>query len=257
MRVKRGRRRCAVTCHGTRRKRPTTLKDPLRGSISGTHPPQETAHALSVLDDVLKSLPTMLDDQSSWDSLIVNRRKPTTHRVSVTAGWHARQLYTSSTCSRRGISVHPHPHPWPDAFTVLEGSYRMWVGFTLTWNSREPDHRHETVLTAGSLTRSSNRERGTPSLHWRECWTVMVNGRSWREKAYVARADHNRKADLGQDAVGRIGHTPGEVQEPPCVNEARRIPAPLLSPAGDRRYKFPKATPAAGSSVSKAGLVIG
>ena len=36
---------------------------------------------LSALADVLESLPALLDDPGAWDSLIVNRRKPTTYRV--------------------------------------------------------------------------------------------------------------------------------------------------------------------------------
>ena len=84
---------------------------------------------LSVLDDVLKSLPAMLDDPAAWDSLIVNRRKPTTYRVfRYLDRRNARQpAQVRPVRPTRGVSA---PAPVARRIALLEGAYRMWVGFT-------------------------------------------------------------------------------------------------------------------------------
>ena len=139
---------------------------------------------LSALADVLKSLPAMLDDPTAWDSLIVNRRKPTTYRVfrHLQDGLRV-SLHRFDPCAKH--EAYPHPHPWPGAFALLEGSYRMWVGFTPDLESREPITVTETILTAGSryeIVEPRTWHSVTPIT---ECWTVMVNGAPWRERAHV------------------------------------------------------------------------
>jgi hypothetical protein len=149
---------------------------------------------LSALDDILKSLPAMLDDPPAWDSLIVNRRKPTTYRVFRFLADGVRvSLHKFDPCDRR--EAYPHPHPWPGAFALLEGSYRMWVGFTPDLESREPITVTETVLTAGSRYEIVEPRTWHSVTPLEECWTVMVNGLPWREQAH-ARAPTTTGKDL-------------------------------------------------------------
>jgi hypothetical protein len=139
---------------------------------------------LSVLDGVLKSLPAMLDDLTAWDSLIVNRRKPTTYRVfRHLPDGNRVSLHKFDPCAKH--EAYPHPHPWPGAFALLEGSYRMWVGFTPDLESREPISVTETVLTAGSRYEIVEPRTWHSVTPLSECWTVMVNGAPWREQAHV------------------------------------------------------------------------
>ena len=151
---------------------------------------------LSVLDDVLKSLPALLDDASGWDSLIVNRRKPSTYRVFRYLDNGLRvSLHKFDPCATH--EAYPHPHPWPGAFTVLEGSYRMWVGFTPDLESREPITVTETILTAGSRYEITEPRTWHSVTPLEECWTVMVNGLPWKEQANV-RAPTMTGKDLGK-----------------------------------------------------------
>lgn len=140
---------------------------------------------LSALDAVLRSLPALLNAPAGWDSLIVNRRKPTTYRVFRHLGDGVRvSLHKFDPCDRR--EAYPHPHPWPGAFALLEGSYRMWVGFTPDLASREPVTVTETVLTAGSRYEITEPRTWHSVTPLEECWTVMVNGAPWKTLAHAA-----------------------------------------------------------------------
>ena len=124
----------------------------------------------------------MLENPTTWDSLIVNRRKPITYRVFRYLADATRvSLHKFDPCDRH--EAYPHPHPWPGAFTILEGSYRMWIGFTPDLESREPITVTETVLTAGSRYEIVEPRTWHSVTPLEECWTVMVNGTPWREKA--------------------------------------------------------------------------
>ncbi|MBY0457386.1 MAG: hypothetical protein K2V38_08625 [Gemmataceae bacterium] len=140
---------------------------------------------LSALDRVLSSLPELLADSGGWDSLIVNRRKPTTYRVfrHLDDGLRV-SLHRFDLCARH--EAYPHPHPWPGAFALLEGSYRMWVGFTPNLESREPITMTETVLAAGSRYEITEPRTWHSVTPLEECWTVMVNGKPWKDKAHTA-----------------------------------------------------------------------
>jgi len=139
---------------------------------------------LSQLDEVLKSLPTLLGNPNEWDSLIVNRRKPTTYRVFRYRADGVRIcLHKFDPCDQR--EAYPHPHPWPGAFALLQGAYRMWVGFTPDLESREPITVTETILTAGSRYEIIEPRTWHSVTPLEECWTVMVNGSPWREQAHV------------------------------------------------------------------------
>ncbi len=81
-----------------------------------------------VFDRLMPKVPALLDDPANWDSLIVNRRKPATYRV-----FHYEEGYR--ICLHRFDPCHlhesfDHPHPWPGGFLLLDGSYRMRIGFS-------------------------------------------------------------------------------------------------------------------------------
>lgn len=85
-------------------------------------------HMLDRLANTLKILPPLLNDKSKWVSLIINRRKPWTYRVHT-------QLDDLRVCLHRFEVCEPeesffHPHPWAGAFVVLQGGYRMGVGYS-------------------------------------------------------------------------------------------------------------------------------
>lgn len=152
---------------------------------------------LEILDSVVGSLKRSIDEIKQWDSLIVNRRKPHTYRVStmfktVTPGAFIGEgpyngdvrvcLHKFDPCSPQDAFT--HPHPWPGAFMVLKGSYIMRVGFSQD-HEKTPDQSLTTVLTAGSKYAITN------SLTWHSvqptetCYSIMVNGKSF-DRPHIA-----------------------------------------------------------------------
>jgi hypothetical protein len=125
---------------------------------------------------VIPQLPSMFDDPSRWDSLIINRRRPHTYRVFTLLGKLRVCLHKFNACDRH--EAFPHPHPWPGAFLVLQGAYRMTLGLSKD-RTTKPEPLTEFRLTAGSAYEITN------PLLWHsvipECdtYTIMVNDDAW------------------------------------------------------------------------------
>lgn len=116
-------------------------------------------------------------DDSRWDSLIVNKRKPHTYRVFTYLSTGERIcLHRFDECDDTESFI--HPHPWPGAFVILEGGYEMslWIS-----DNREdmPHFVCNTVLNKGSSYEILN------PLTWHgvtplvTTYTVMMNGEPW------------------------------------------------------------------------------
>jgi hypothetical protein len=119
-------------------------------------------------------LPLMLEDQSLWQSLIVNRRYPHTYRVFHNLPDGNRICLHRFDPFSAGESFY-HPHPWPGAFVVLGGKYHMKVGMAPDRTS-PPREVLEEVLTTGaaySITDPLTFHSVTPLD---TTYTVMLNG---------------------------------------------------------------------------------
>lgn len=132
---------------------------------------------IDLLNDIVRNeLPGLLVDRENWDSLIVNRRKPATYRVFC-------QRDDLRICLHRFDPCHmsesfAHPHPWPAAFLILDGQYRMSVGFSATRTS-PPEPVIEHVMgswSSYSITHPMTWHAVTPL---ETTYTVMVNRAAW------------------------------------------------------------------------------
>jgi hypothetical protein len=135
--------------------------------------------ALRLLDSALARLPGLLEDSTHWDSLVINRRKPWTFRVSMYLDEGLRvSLHRFAACDEHESSL--HPHPWPGAFAILRGRYLMNVG-------RSDNRTDRPKGVAKFLMNEGSRYAITDPLTWHsvaplvECYTVMVNGVPWPE----------------------------------------------------------------------------
>lgn len=141
---------------------------------------QQDIYWLEELNRIItQELPSLLDDPTQWDSLIVNRRKPHTYRAFHLFETGARVcLHRFETCS--SAEAFEHPHPWAGAFTVLEGEYIMTVGKSFD-RYMPSEHALVTKLTAGSTYAISD------PLTWHSvqplttCYSIMVNGKPFEE----------------------------------------------------------------------------
>jgi hypothetical protein len=141
---------------------------------------------LNKLQESLEILPSILKDKNAWDSLLINRRKPFTYRVFTTLPNGLRlSLHKFDPCHTH--EAFAHPHPWPGAFIILQGQYKMMVGYS---RDRE-DSNYKQVLNL-VLNKHSSYEIIDP-LTWHAVvplettYTVMVNAAPW--DAEVAHKD--------------------------------------------------------------------
>ena len=82
---------------------------------------------LDVLIEVEQALPQLLQDESGWQSVLVDYHPPTVERLWTTWQGFRVYLHRIHPCEREQALF--HPHPWPSAMRVLEGDYEMAVGF--------------------------------------------------------------------------------------------------------------------------------
>lgn len=127
-----------------------------------------------------------------WDSLVINRRKPHTYRAFCYPKGDLEGiricLHRFEPCSDNEAFL--HPHPWPSAMRVLKGEYRMRVGFS-PWRERptvvvEPTMVMDTILAAGSSYVMEEPMAWHSVQPITTCWSVMVNGAPWGDKAHPA-----------------------------------------------------------------------
>ena len=76
------------------------------------------------------------DSFSSWDSLVINKRKPHTFRMMKQIGKYRLCLHKFEPCSDEECFI--HPHSWPASFLVLAGSYIQTFSTSNTLSS--PPH---------------------------------------------------------------------------------------------------------------------
>lgn len=139
----------------------------------------KSGQMLDRLNEALVLLPSILDNREAWDSLIVNRRKPFTYRVFTTLPNELRLcLHKFDPCHTH--EAFSHPHPWPGAFVILQGSYKMNVGYSCM--GRKDNHPAEVLSLI--LKKYSCYEIIDP-LTWHSViplettYTVMVNDVPW------------------------------------------------------------------------------
>ena len=147
--------------------------------INETTPQYQSGEMLAKLEESLNMLPDILHDRAAWDSLIVNRRKPYTYRVFTTLPSGLRLcLHKFDPCHTH--EAFTHPHPWPGAFIILQGKYKMMVGYSCEGRLQ----KGYSEVTTQILTKHSCYEIINP-LTWHSVvplettYTVMVNDTPW------------------------------------------------------------------------------
>lgn len=132
---------------------------------------------LDKLYDGLKELPKLLEDRSKWDSLIINRRKPWTYRVysQLSSGLRV-CLHRFEICHTH--EAFPHPHPWPGAFIIMDGSYKMKVGYSADRESPMLDVM-TTVMGKWSAYEIVNPLAWHSVIPLETTHTIMVNDTPW------------------------------------------------------------------------------
>lgn len=129
------------------------------------------------LENALELLQYNLEVSTLWDSLIVNKRKPYTYRVFTVDGPLRVCLHKFDPCDTH--EAFSHPHPWPAAFIILQGSYRMKLGYTHNRKHMYPYDVCNTILTKYSRYEILDPMTWHSVIPLETTYTVMVNGPAW------------------------------------------------------------------------------
>ena len=148
---------------------------------------------IETLDEVMKTLAPLLDDPTLWDSLVINLRKPHTYRAFCKIGANRICLHRFEPCSQEEAFF--HPHPWPGAFILMQGSYRMKVGYSVN-RQEKPDVAIDLILTKGSKYSMTNPLAWHSVQPLETCYSVMVNGEPWAKEIAHERAPTTKGKDL-------------------------------------------------------------
>lgn len=150
-------------------------------------------------------LPALLADPSKWSSLIINRRKPITHRAFTMLGEDRLILHEFEQFDQTSEEGFFHPHPWAGAFQVVDGAYFMEVGYTPDRFIAKP-----TVLFQMELTEGSCYEISDPLVWHRvipltpRVRTIMLNGPPWSPDVAHTQVRTTKGKDLEQMSPERL-----------------------------------------------------
>jgi hypothetical protein len=112
----------------------------------------------------------------TWQSLIIDRRKPHTYRVFKQFGEHRVCLHRFEACD--DSDAFAHPHPWPAAFLLLSGQYIQSIGGSVDLQS-QPEFYMRELVRPRSMYEIIN------PLNWHKIqplnttYTLMINGPGW------------------------------------------------------------------------------
>ena len=118
-----------------------------------------------------------IEQPELWQTLVIDRRKPITHRAWIMHGDTRICLHGFEPCQREEAFL--HPHPWPSAMLVLDGSYDMHVGYAAAPESRQPDDVISLQLAAGSTYDMSVPGAWHKIVPRTRCYSLMINGPRW------------------------------------------------------------------------------
>jgi len=148
---------------------------------------------LNVLIETVGKLEELIKDQSRWQSLVVNKRKPHTYRAFTYDGDNRICLHRFEPCSKN--EVFAHPHPWPGAFLVLHGRYRHKVGYSPDLES-SPTWHLDSILTPGSMYEIVDPQTWHFVQPLETCYSIMVNGPEWADGEKHAKCVTTKGKDL-------------------------------------------------------------
>ncbi len=157
---------------------------------------------IKMLHEVLFALPGLLENESIWEGVIIDRKEPITYRLYTSWSDDVRIcLHRFNRLSETGEAMF-HPHPWPGAFRVLKGGYKMQWGHAE--NMTDPPLRASTFY----LAEGSEYEIDDPKIFHsvepdQPTYTVMVNGPDWSIAHQLVRRTANK---------GLAGMSPAEIE---------------------------------------------
>jgi len=130
----------------------------------------------NLIPTILKRVQEGLVRPDTWESLVINRRKPHTYRIFQQIGGFRVCLHRFEACEED--EAFPHPHPWPGAFLLLEGEYIHTVGGSADLKSK-PEYFIREIVRPYSMYEIINPQTWHKVQPLQTTYTVMLNGEPW------------------------------------------------------------------------------
>ena len=131
-----------------------------------------------MIEQLKELMPAIFEsiDDDDWNSLVINRRKPHTYRMSKNFGELRVCLHVFDACDPEDAFA--HPHPWPGAFLMLDGEYVHNVGYSLDLES-PPTFIYKEIIRPFTMYEITHKQLWHTVQPTKRTCTVMVNGPAW------------------------------------------------------------------------------
>ena len=133
-----------------------------------------------LLSEVKQQIPSWLQSKH-WNSLLVDYHPPVVKRLWIPYKEYRVSLHEIDECSVSEALW--HSHPWPSIIEVLEGAYRMDVGYSQT------DQAPEKITCKQVITKGCQYVMDDPN-GWHfvsplttKSYSLMITGKPWKNSA--------------------------------------------------------------------------
>lgn len=135
----------------------------------------------------------ILEGPNKWDSLVINKRKPHTHRLFRMFGDYRVCLHVFDPCKEN--ESFGHPHPWPATFLILNGGYEQYIG-----ESADLWHSVDLFGFKSELSSYTKYEITDPYIWhkivpWTRTHTLMINGPDFKNKHMLTKTTKGKDLD--------------------------------------------------------------
>lgn len=133
-----------------------------------------------LLQEIKKQIPLWLESKE-WNSLLVDYHPPIVKRLWLPYKDYRVSLHEIDACSTEEALW--HAHPWPSIIEVLEGTYRMDLGYS------DSDKAPQDIVCKQIITKGCQYVMDSPNgWHFvspltEKSYSIMVTGKPWKNSA--------------------------------------------------------------------------
>jgi hypothetical protein len=135
------------------------------------------------LENLLPSIPLLLENEEAWGTLLINKYPPTIHRAFLKLS-DDRILLLHKLFNTQHEHALMHSHSWPFACKVIMGGYEMGVGFSEDRN-QPPQSVFTSVIKTGDIYEMLSPDvwhYTKPAENTEYSYSIMLIGKRCRER---------------------------------------------------------------------------
>lgn len=136
-------------------------------------------------------LPKALKNLDGWEGLLIDYEEPNVYRLRRDFEDYRVYLHRILHCDK----AYFHPHPWPCAVRIIQGVYRMEMGYGTPDLNKVPDVSSVLYLEENCLYEMTdpNLWHSVKPTGFDQSISVMVTGKPWKTGKQPKAVNHNSK----------------------------------------------------------------